>query len=273
MNKKNKKKIGICQLTGNIGPFQRSHILPKAVTKLSEKGERYIEKSLETRPIWRANSWYDYNLVTAEGEKILSEIDDLSINELRKHKLIWSGFGPKWRNPPTSYRIEEKIRSLKGVNARLLRLFFLSLLWRSASSKREEMKDIYLSQEELTCLKLMILKRDSGVPYFLPMYINQISDIGNHHNRTPIYEKISLPDPKNQKPPMELGSFRFYLEGLICHIIHSYESNIIETLEPCFLGASDNLLVITHTFEQSREFNNLKEVITSSHTQNPNFRI
>ena len=49
------------------------------------------------RPVWRSNSWYDYNLVTAKGEKILSEIDDLAISELRKHKLIWSGFGPKWK--------------------------------------------------------------------------------------------------------------------------------------------------------------------------------
>ncbi|UDD27822.1 hypothetical protein LGL99_22045 [Klebsiella pneumoniae] len=96
IKKKKTKKSGVCQLTGDFGPFQRSHILPKAVTKLSDNGERYRETSLNTRPVWRSNSWYDYNLVTAKGEKILSEIDDLAISELRKHKLIWSGFGPKW---------------------------------------------------------------------------------------------------------------------------------------------------------------------------------
>ncbi|HHC2123320.1 TPA: hypothetical protein ACN7W1_005071, partial [Klebsiella pneumoniae] len=169
IKKKKTKKSGVCQLTGDFGPFQRSHILPKAVTKLSDNGERYRETSLNTRPVWRSNSWYDYNLVTAKGEKILSEIDDLAISELRKHKLIWSGFGPKWKNSPTSYRLDEPVRTVSGLNTKLVRLFFISLLWRAAASQREEMSDIYLPQQELDVLKLMIVRKESGEPGFLPM--------------------------------------------------------------------------------------------------------
>lgn len=203
IKKKKTKKSGVCQLTGDFGPFQRSHILPKAVTKLSDNGERYRETSLNTRPVWRSNSWYDYNLVTAKGEKILSEIDDLAISELRKHKLIWSGFGPKWKNSPTSYRLDEPVRTVSGLNTKLVRLFFISLLWRAAASQREEMSDIYLPQQELDVLKLMIVRKESGEPGFLPMYINQISNIGVHHNRTPIYEKQVIGD-------IEVDTFRFY---------------------------------------------------------------
>lgn len=272
MEKKKKiKKSGVCQLTGDVGPFQRSHILPKAVTKLSEIGERYIETSLESKPGWRSNSWYDYNLVTAKGEKILSEIDDHAINELRKHKLIWSGYGPKWRNPPISYHIKEEIRELNSIDSNLLRLFFLSLLWRAAASAREEMNDIYLPQSELEIIRTMILNRDSGESYFLPMYFNQISDIGVHHNRTPITEKIKLPSSIKQDSTIELDSFRFYFEGLICHIVHSYDSTLTKTMEQCFLGASNTLLVITHPFEQSREYSDLNLVIANSYNKNPKF--
>lgn len=257
IKKKKTKKSGVCQLTGDFGPFQQSHILPKAVTKLSDNGERYRETSLNTRPVWRSNSWYDYNLVTAKGEKILSEIDDLAISELRKHKLIWSGFGPKWKNSPTSYRLDEPVRTVSGLNTKLVRLFFISLLWRAAASQREEMSDIYLPQQELDVLKLMIVRKESGEPGFLPMYINQISNIGVHHNRTPIYEKQVIGD-------IEVDTFRFYFEGLICHIIHSYDGDIIKGLEPVFIEASSELLVITHKFEDSRAFSDLKEVISSS---------
>ncbi|WP_446917117.1 hypothetical protein, partial [Klebsiella pneumoniae] len=102
-----------------------------------------------------------------------------------------------------------------------------------------------------------IVRKESGEPGFLPMYINQISNIGVHHNRTPIYEKQVIGD-------IEVDTFRFYFEGLICHIIHSYDGDIIKGLEPVFIEASSELLVITHKFEDSRAFSDLKEVISSS---------
>lgn len=119
------------------------------------------------------------------------------------------------------------------------------------------MSDIYLPQQELDVLKLMIVRKESGEPGFLPMYINQISNIGVHHNRTPIYEKQVIGD-------IEVDTFRFYFEGLICYIIHSYDGDIIKGLEPVFIEASSELLVITHKFEDSRAFSDLKEVISSS---------
>ncbi|MCP6140889.1 hypothetical protein NL401_27865, partial [Klebsiella pneumoniae] len=84
-----------------------------------------------------------------------------------------------------SYRLDEPVRTVSGLNTKLVRLFFISLLWRAAASQREEMSDIYLPQQELDVLKLMIVRKESGEPGFLPMYINQISNIGVHHNRTP----------------------------------------------------------------------------------------
>lgn len=258
MSKQKKlKKTGFCQLTGEFGPFQRSHILPKSLTKLSESGERYREIALNSRPLWRSNSWYDYNLVTERGEKILSKIDDLAIDELRKHKLIWSGFGPKWKNAPTSYYLDEPIRKLSGLDTKLLRLFFISLLWRAAASQREEMSDISLPKHVLDTLKIMIVRNQSGEPSFLPMYINQISNIGIHHNRTPINERVIIND-------IEWDTTRFYFEGLICHIVHSYDESFIKGLESVFLDASSELFVVTHRFEDSRALSDLNEVIHAS---------
>ncbi|MGQ0341289.1 hypothetical protein ACT3U0_25695, partial [Klebsiella pneumoniae] len=89
------------------------------------------------------------------------------------------------------------------------------------------------------------------------LLIRTFPNIGVHHNRTPIYEKQVIGD-------IEVDTFRFYFEGLICHIIHSYDGDIIKGLEPVFIEASSELLVITHKFEDSRAFSDLKEVISSS---------
>jgi hypothetical protein len=43
----------------------------------------------------RWSSWYDPELVTAVGEKYLTDLDTWAIKVLRKHKLVWSGWSGK----------------------------------------------------------------------------------------------------------------------------------------------------------------------------------
>ena len=49
-----------------------------------------IGKELRKKKAW--SSWYDYEMVTQNGEDILTEFDTKAILELRKHKLVWSSF-------------------------------------------------------------------------------------------------------------------------------------------------------------------------------------
>lgn len=125
-----KRKAGVCRLTGETGPFVDSHIIPRALTVADRDGDHFVEHGDGTRPKRRSNSWYDNELVTRSGEDKLSLIDDLAIRELRRLKLVWSGWGALTRLPEgfiqttpagTEYRL------IEGVADRCLRLFFLKL--------------------------------------------------------------------------------------------------------------------------------------------------
>lgn len=163
MSRKTKKsRSGICKLTGNTGRFVDLHILPKALTKADGLGPGLVEFGNGKR-VRRSSSWYDQRLVTTEGEKILAEYDDWAIKALRKHALVWSGWGPRMSLngvqaiPGTPWGF----RSVSGSDWKKLRLFFLSLLWRAAATDRPEFNEIDLPLEHLEQLRLMVL---NGTP-------------------------------------------------------------------------------------------------------------
>lgn len=85
--------MNICKLTKKTGKFVKSHIIPKALTKPEISGAPFVEFGMNYKQSKRCySSWYDNNLVTREGENILSDYDDWAIRELRKNKLIWSSW-------------------------------------------------------------------------------------------------------------------------------------------------------------------------------------
>ena len=98
-------KTGVCALLGVEGTYAKSHLIPLSLTSPSTKGERFIEAGRGLRPIRRFTSWYDQQLVIREGEKILSEIDTAGIEELRRLKLIWSGWGGRKKLALAEYEI------------------------------------------------------------------------------------------------------------------------------------------------------------------------
>ena len=123
-------KVGTCALLGVEGAFAKAHLIPKALTSPSAPGERFIEAGRGNRPIRRFTSWYDHQLVTHEGEKILSEIDTAGIAELRKHKLVWSGWGNKNKLRTSDFAVDPDpesglgVRLIEGIDAGSIRLFF-----------------------------------------------------------------------------------------------------------------------------------------------------
>lgn len=84
---------GTCKLTGESGPLVKSHILPKALTYGAEKGLPFAQAGRDYAPIKRWDSWYDPLIVTQAGEDILEAYDNWAIEELRAHRLVWSGWG------------------------------------------------------------------------------------------------------------------------------------------------------------------------------------
>ncbi|HWV51144.1 hypothetical protein [Pseudorhodoplanes sp.] len=252
---------GVCKLTGHSGKFVDSHILPKALTRHAQKGEGFIQAGAGTRPERRFSSWYDNRLVTAEGEAILSKIDDWAISALREHKLVWSGWGPI---QSISNLVAEKIpdtkwgiRFIHGLDARRLRLFFLSLLWRAAASDRWEMSQVSLPQEDLETLRIKVLTSDPEPISFYPVRILQLSTVGPTHNYSPI--KLT-----GEHRHSGSGIFRFYFEGLMAHVAINRNETGAKQVGSLALGSEDRIIVPAVPYESSLQSDLVRDTVLNA---------
>ncbi|BEN40748.1 hypothetical protein PTR23_11190 [Serratia nevei] len=266
-----KKKIvreGICKLTLKKGKFVESHILPKSLTILSRTGEKTIQVELKRPLKKRFQGWYDNQLCIAEGEYILSQIDDKAIRVLRENFLIWSGWPadimelntPDIIMAANNNELKYGLRVIKSLDWKPVKLFMLSLLWRSAASEREEMDSVIIPINFLEKLRIAILNYNSLSANEFPIRLYQISDRGVAHNRTPIIDEdiIDFGSPIGIK---KYTVCRLYLDGLIAYITLDPDENYLENAQAIILGGNDETIVFLHTYENSRTFENLREVI------------
>jgi hypothetical protein len=209
-----RKFFGTCALTGDQGQFVKSHLIPRALTRLSRKGEKFIQSGIG-EPMTRVpDSWYDLKLVTRVGEDILADIDDLGISALREHHLIWSGW-----NQHTSLvdllGLDPKIpvREFRLHDTKNLRLFFISLLWRAGASNLPEFRYVPLTPEEIEDLRQKVFNRDPGAQEDYPIILHQLSTLGAPHNRAPLLEEDTI--KIEGEPDRKVTYVRFYFEGLV----------------------------------------------------------
>jgi hypothetical protein len=261
MMARTKKQIsqGVCKLTLHAGKFVESHLIPKALTKAPIAGVPLVESGLGRPPSRKWSSWYDREIVTAEGEAILSKIDSSAITELRKHRLVWSGWGPLVSLPTDPIADTGwGLRKLKGIDGRGLRLFFLSLLWRAAVSKRPGFEDVQLSEQDLDRVRLIVVSGNTDPVNYFPITLTQISTLGDMQNLTPFHrtKNIRTPDGSVDK---EMPFIRFYFDGLIAHI-HPLEATLDE-FGPTLLGAQDELVIPAVTYDRSFQKENIERLM------------
>lgn len=255
--------VDICKLTGESGKYVDSHLIPKALTRPEEPGQSFLEAGRGRRPIRRPSSWYDNQLVTEQGEKILSAIDDWAIRKLRQHFLVWSGWEPIVELPD--------IKPIQGTGWGMrilidpewpkLRLFFLSLLWRAASSSRPEFDEVELPPDHVQRLGELVASGNSEPISFYPIQLTQLSTIGRIHNQTPFRDTKSIPAVAGL-PEHQVPIIRFYFDGLIAHFDMRPEKEI-EALDlgKLVLGCEESLIVPTVTYEQSFQRENMETII------------
>jgi hypothetical protein len=245
-------KQGVCKLTGEQGKFVNAHLLPKALTKAGGLGVPMTQSGRGMRPETRHSSWYDNQLVTAKGEKVLADLDDWAIKELRRLRLVWSGWGPmvglsdvrKVPNTPWGWR------TIEGGDWRRLRLFFLSLLWRAAASQRFEFNEVEVSADDLERLRIMVLNGDPDPVDYFQIQLVQLSTRGIEHNHTPLADTKRIGEEMDDG--YDIPFFRFYFDGLIAHFDRREIAEIQKRpLAELALGAGDPLTVTTVTFEES----------------------
>jgi hypothetical protein len=209
--------IGFCKLTGKRGKFLRAHLIPRALTRAAAGGEPFIQGGRGSRPVRRWDSWYDPGLVIQEGEDILTALDTWAIAELRKHELVWSGWGPTRALSTTLDLVpgtDWGTRIVEGIDPTGLRLFFLSLLWRAAATDRPEFADVTLPPDDLEQLRLKLLSNDPTPLSFYPTQLMQLYTIGETHNHTPITSTKTI-SSFGATPDRTIPIFRFYFDGLI----------------------------------------------------------
>jgi hypothetical protein len=254
---------GLCKLTRTHGKLIKSHLLPKALTRPEVAGCPFIQSGGGTRPIRRWDSWYDRELVTQVGEDILADLDTKAISILRKHKLVWSSWGPMQRLCASDHQtmvaeVGCGVRRIQGVEGEALRLFFISLLWRAAATNLREFHEVAVHEPDLETLRTMILNQNVHPLSFYPATLIQLSTQGEFHNHAPIAQDKLIPSFDDQ-PGRKIPVFRFYLDGLVAHIHnHASDDGYTDALGDLIVGANTTLVVTTVTYEQSFQKKNLE---------------
>lgn len=237
-----------------------------ALSRLSQQGKPSFQIAIGARPVRRWNSWYDPKLVTQPGEKILMDLDTWAISELRKHKLVWSSWGPAQTLGGLHTPIANSgwgIRRVEGIDPKKLRLFFLSLLWRAAATSRLEFAGVQMPSDDLERLRVMLCSRNPEPISFYPSQLTQLSTVGVVHNYAPIADLKTIPSLEEGTAPRDLPIFRFYLDGLIAHMHrHASDDGFTASLGHMIVGADKELTFATQTYERSLQARTVNTVVT-----------
>lgn len=272
------KKTGTCRLTGATGKFVKSHLLPLALTKPAKPGNYFIEGGGDSRPKRVHSSWYDESLVTQAGEDVLRDYDTWGIEELRRLKLVWSGWGPMlvlsapdWQKFPHT-RPEFSLTGIRFVVSRdtnRFRLFFLSLLWRAAATNLSAFNSIKLDDAELALLGDILLGKKPAPPTFYPVSLLQIDSIGARHNFVPIVQESQSDD--GQGGTLYWSTYRFYFDGLIMQFHRPQPGQDREEFSTSdfMVGMSSRIAVQTQAAEHSFQYHNLSKLRAEAALQWP----
>lgn len=261
------KKYGTCTLTGVSGKFVKSHIIPQSVTRFEIKGVKVMQVGIGYRAGWRATSWYDDELVTQNGEDILQLLDDNGVLELRNNKMIWNSWDREWTKLPQEYLLNEgnydlNFRLISGVNVEALRLFFYSMVWRAAVSKRPEMKYVELEDNIINLLSQIIKGESKNESYFFPITFDQLITKGPLHNRSPIIEEDIV--DVDEKTKLHRRYVRFYFNGLVTNVHLSTDEESFNNFGKLALGFDHETFFICRDYENSRELSDIKEMVNKS---------
>jgi len=265
--------IGICKLTGTKNEFVNSHLLPKSLTKPIVAGAPLIQAGYGRKPVRRWSSWSDKELVTREGEDILSDLDDWAIKELRAAKLLWSGWGPMTELGTLHHPVDDAGRGFRRVTISdplRLQRFCWSILWRAAATTRYEFAEVDLAIEDLERLRQAVIsKYPIEAIDFYPAQLTQLSSLGPSHNFPPLAQVKTIPKYK-EMPERQIPIFRFYFDGLIIHFHrHASDDGYSANMTNMMVGADAVLTVTTVPAEISWQYANLQQVMAEAYRDWP----
>lgn len=246
-----------CKLTREAGKYVKSHIIPKSLTRPNISGSKFIEKKLAKRGIFygkASDSWYDPNIVTQKGEDILAHLDTEAIKELRNLGLVWSSNLFK----ANSVKQRNSLRLVKFKSPKLIRKYFLSLLWRAAVTKLPAFNEVDLSAKNIELLRQILIGEKDDNRAIFPISLVQLSTKGHTVNLAPFKQKMDINGGEN--------IYRFYHDGLVIHIYIddprlSVLRSSVDYDHPMFVGL-DITIINQVNYESSFQYQN-----TMKHTK------
>lgn len=260
-----KKVVGKCELTGTVGRYIDSHLLPKALTRAGRtRGEKYIEDGPDSPRVAEvSSSWYDKGLVTGDGEDILSRLDNWGIRELRRAGLVWSSPSPI-REEKLLGEVSVRLNSytVHIAHPKRLRVFILSLLWRAAATRLSAFSRIALSKEDLDFLRRIIIGEEEDNKENFPILLWYLIPPGIEHNHTPIFQQ-----PHDKGAELPVGYFRIYVDGLLIMLGERNSGSAEFWRNSLEYRVFDNhpVRVITQPFRQSRQYRDITDVAMGVH--------
>lgn len=185
----------------------------------------------------------------------------------RKHSLIWSAiFPPDGRLEALDHTWFDELnmgmrRIIDGTH--MLRLFYLSLLWRAAETTLYEFENVSLPPGDLEKLREMVLNGNIEPFDFYPITLTQLITIGFPHIWSAFRSKKSIPQIGNNNGFREVSIFRFYFDGLVAHIHIDDDPMIVRQQESFFVSQANELLVTTLLAQDSWQMNAFWEHVHS----------
>jgi hypothetical protein len=246
-----KKAVGRCRIFGIQSKLVKCHIIPKALTKAEEEGQKFWQAGEGARPVRKSTSWYDPHIVCRRGENLLEGIDDRAIKELRRNAMVWSG-QQNGRAPQITKLVDEhSLREILGLDHKAIWMFFASIAWRASVSKISDLEFFKLESEIEDALRISILEDQ---PFFerFPCEFSQMTGRAASHNQTPTLDRKMIPN-LNDGRDTDVEFARFFVDGLVCH----FRLNSLPQGEfagnHLFLGGSEKLICYARPFEGSAQ--------------------
>ncbi len=265
------KPSGECLLTRTHGRFVKSHIIPRF---LADKalGQAHRIQFGGGRPQLLFNSWVDRNICGVKGEARLAEIDTAAAAIFRKWGLSWRHF------PLTDLARRQAVGLFDSelisipMDSKVLRLFFLSLLWRSAVSSRFEFAEVILDSDSIERLRCIVLGEIEPNDEDFPSVLLLLTNAGRPQVLCPLAQVIDLQAMGFDYPSVPI--YRFFLDGLIVHIGRKPNDRyLLDAWGNRVVGSGPELVLIGRPYEGSSQEDNLQRLQTTLHQEHPDAAI
>jgi hypothetical protein len=236
-----------CKLTGIEGHSVKAHIIPKSFYRIDpdeRKPNKIVTNTKGQYPRRSPNGIYDSNIVTEEGERIFSPWDDYAAELLLNKR---SDFTELFKDDKcVAYQIE-------NYDYEKLKLFFLSVLWRTSVSEHVFFKKVNLGRHE-NIVRDTLLQGKAGDSDWYAVSLAAWSD---HPGG------MGIMDPFREKY-FGINYYRIYLEGYIVYI--KVDKRIAkEPLHSIQLTPDSPLIVVARELSNSKEMPVIRKVVKGAY--------